>query len=235
MVEATKAGRPELNGERFPCGKLKPQLSPAELKRILANAALVAREARLGTEIGRLFAYGKITDEEAAAAFEIASIFGEYERVERLSRSARSANLEGGRGGVNDTVPADYAERKAKYLFLIERLAEWPLRARTEVETLCAENRSIMSGDVELMAGLRPLLRIIGAELAEYDADAAKKAKAEQKRAAKAKRKSRQEKLAADEYTYHADGAPAGAEQRQKQREERISEILGRQVDEVGP
>lgn len=232
MVNGTKVGRPELDGERFPCGKLKPKLSGAELKRILGDAALVAREARLGTEIGRLFAYGKITDEEAASAFEIASIFTEYERVERLSRSARTANLEGGRGAGNENVPADYLERKAKYLFLTDRLAEWPLRARTVVETLCAENRSILSGDPELMASLRALLTALGDALAAYDAEAAKKAKADQKRAAKAKKQSRQEKFESGAYVARAPDATPTATHTPGSAGERDHAALVRELEE---
>ena len=214
MVErkAERAGRPDLAGERFPCGKLKPRVSGAEVKRILDHALQAARDRRFGSEVGRLLLAGKLTSDEAATAFAIADIYGAYERFEGLRRAARSPAYEVGFGRSGPIESKEYlrahAEAKSRFGFLTETLSDFPARARSVIETLCVENLAIASGDPELMKSLRALLQVIAAALEHYDG-------VEAKRAARAGRKamklSRAERFATGAYAARAEDATPSA------------------------
>jgi hypothetical protein len=207
-----RAGRPDLAGERFPCGKLKPRVTGAEVKRILEHAAQAARDRRFGSEVGRLLLAGKLTTDEAATAFAIGDIYGAYERFEGLRRAARSPAYEGGFGRSGPIESKEYlrahAEAKSRFRFLAEILSEFPVRARTVIETLCVENLSIASGDPELMESLRALLQVIATALERHDGAEAKRVR--DKRNTKA-RLSREERFATGAYAARSGDATPSA------------------------
>jgi hypothetical protein len=206
-----RGGRPDLAGERFPCGKLKPRVSGAEVKRILEHAAQAARDRRFGSEVGRLLLAGKLTTDEAATAFAIGDIYGAYERFEGLRRAARSPAYEGGFGRSGPIESREYlrahAEAKGRFQFLAEILSDFPVRARTVIESLCVENLSVASGDPELMESLRALLQIIATALERQEGAEAKRARHKRN----AKKLSREERFATGAYAARTDDATPSA------------------------
>ena len=209
--KAERAGRPDLAGERFPCGKLKPRVSGSEVKRILDHAVQAARDRRFGSEVGRLLLAGKLTTDEAATAFAIGDIYGAYERFEGLRRAARSPAYEVGFGRSGVVESREYlrahAEAKSRFGFLAETLSDFPARARTVIESLCVENLAVSSGDPELMGSLRALLQVIAAALERYDGEAKR---GRDKRNAR-RRLSREERFASGAYAVRADDARPSA------------------------
>ena len=231
----TKAGRPAKEGDRFPCGRLKPRAAPAQVRRILDHALATSGDRRFGSEIGRLLLTGRITSDEAASAFAIAEIYGTFERFEGLSRSARSPAYETGFGRGETAESPGYlkahADAKARFRFLQQCLSAFPPRARTIVEALCVENLSVATGDPALLESLRALLRVIAAELERYAAEGARE------RRRKEPPQSRSERLVSDEYSFRAGERvpPSERERRWRQREQRIAEILARNAARAAP
>ena len=236
---ATKAGRPAEEGDRFPCGKLRPRVSPVQVRRILDHAVATSGDRRFGSEVGRLLLTGKITSDEAASAFAIADIYGTFERLEGLTRSARSPAYETGFGRGEMAESAGYlkahADAKARFRFLQQSLSAFPPRARTVVEALCVEDLSIASGDPALLESLRALLRVIASDLERHAAAGTRLATRERRH--KEQPANRTERLAADEYIYRAqERAPEGERaKRRRLREQRIAEILQRDAARASP
>jgi hypothetical protein len=234
----TRAGRPADEGDRFPCGKLKPRASPVQVRRILDHALATSGDRRFGSEVGRLLLTGKITSDEAASAFAIADIYGTFERFEGLTRSARSPAYETGFGRGETAESPGYlkahADAKARFRFLQQSLSAFPPRARTVVEALCVENLSIASGDPALLESLRALLRVIASDLERF-ADGARLTTRERRR----KESSRTERLVADEYAFRAEESASESEseraRRRRLREQRIAEILARDAARATP
>lgn len=99
------AGRKRKPGARYPNGDLKPQgepIVPAVWTRIRTEAAKLADDRRLSSEVGRLSFHREITDLQAATAFRIGEIYNNFARAKQLSRSARSPNYERGFGRSED-------------------------------------------------------------------------------------------------------------------------------------
>jgi hypothetical protein len=91
-----KAGRPAKEGERYPGGKLKSAkpaikaISPALLDRLRTEAVEAVRDARFGSELGRLFMHEELTATQASAGYRLAQIYGRFERFKNMRRSAAS-------------------------------------------------------------------------------------------------------------------------------------------------
>jgi hypothetical protein len=115
--------------------------------RLLHDAAGAARDPRLGTEIGRLCAAGRMTATEATAAFRVAEVYGRYERMDGLNRSCRSPSYEIGYGGGGEKTERDPEVVKAWHE-LQSHIPTWPPTRRRDLETLAVENRCI--GPMEL-------------------------------------------------------------------------------------
>lgn len=92
------AGRTRKAGPRHPSGKLKrptgDPIAPAAWQRIRSDAAKIAGDPRLSSELGRLSFHREITDQQAAAGFKVWEIYTAFERAKRRGRSARSPNIE---------------------------------------------------------------------------------------------------------------------------------------------
>lgn len=97
-------GRPKLAGERYPCGKLKPEVAPpAMVRRIISQAKTTARNPLLGTEAGRLRLNGVITSKELEAANAFATAVGKHDRLKGYpSRTTASPLYERGYGSAGD-------------------------------------------------------------------------------------------------------------------------------------
>jgi hypothetical protein len=107
MGNATR-GRPRIEGERYPSGKLKPgavtliavtaagdagaraPISGALWQRMIADGEKIFGDARFGTELTRLGALGQITSSEVATGIRVAGIYGRFEYYKNLKRSAAS-------------------------------------------------------------------------------------------------------------------------------------------------
>lgn len=139
----TKRGRPPKQRTAIDA------ISPTAFKRMMDQAALEAKDPRLGTEIGRLCAAGRMTATEATAAFRVAEIYGRYERVAGLKRSSKSPSYEVGYGGGGDTVEGEHDQKAVKaWKELQGHIPVWPAGMRTNLETLAVENRCI--GPIEV-------------------------------------------------------------------------------------
>jgi hypothetical protein len=117
--------------------------------RVMQQAAGEAKDPRLGTEIGRLCAAGRMTATEATAAFRVAEIYGRYERMAGLKRSCRSPSYEVGYGGGGDTIEGDRdLQVGAAWHQLQGHIPIWPPDLRSHLEELAVENKCI--GPMEL-------------------------------------------------------------------------------------
>lgn len=93
-------GRPKKPGERYPGGQLKPgsgePIAPTVLRRIFRDAEDGYADARLGSQVGRLYFHRQLTSTEASTAFYIGEIYGRYEAQIGKRRSTRSPSYESG-------------------------------------------------------------------------------------------------------------------------------------------
>jgi hypothetical protein len=114
---------------------------------------------QLGSEVGRLAFHGQITIIEAAAASQVAEIYGRYERSQGLRRSAASPSY------ISRFDDRDFSEespeevlraRRAKLHFDKLQMAIPTPKARAVLEQLCVDDQPI--GPVNLM-DVRILLR----------------------------------------------------------------------------
>jgi len=158
-VRGLKRGRPAKAGERHPCGKLKKPASgkpagiaPALWQRIKTDAVRLVQDARLGSELARLSVFGDLTVVQTAAGFKMAEIYGRYERVVGLHRSARSAAYDMGHGDpdlAEERLSEDEKEvrderlRRVRNDFhdLQEAVPVYPIHARAMLEALVIEDR----------------------------------------------------------------------------------------------
>lgn len=162
-------GRNRKPGARYPSGKLKPAPKPsvppitgAEFQRLVRHGHLLAADARLTSELGRLFAAGELTIIQCTAGHRIGEIYGAYERTTGLRRSTRSPSYERSYGAAEfeSEQQIEFAEAaRAQFLRLQDLLlfhapgARPILRAgggmlcqhwlMTALEQLCVEDRTV--------------------------------------------------------------------------------------------
>jgi hypothetical protein len=168
-----KGGRPRKSGERYPGGKLKPQVtqqqaenvvgsssvSPASVHRIRELGRTFALDPKLGTELGRLLLLERVTTLEAAAGWRIGEVYGRFERQHGKRRAARSPSYELGfrAAGAAAETPDD---AQAPFIALQKKLRIYGARACDAIETLCVDNEPI--GPAALQMIVRPILATIG-------------------------------------------------------------------------
>lgn len=134
-------GRKKKSGPRYACGKLKPAskpIAPAAWKRIQDLAERGAVDRALGSELGRLSFFEDITRTEATTGFRIAKVYGRYERLHGLRRSARSPSYDEARS----TAIAPEEEAEVETAFDALRTAI-PFAHRAAIEQLCVEDKPI--------------------------------------------------------------------------------------------
>jgi hypothetical protein len=197
-------GRPRVDGERYPSGKLKPaqsapapatsEISGALWQRMMADHAKVFSDTAFATELTRLGATGKLTPREVSTGLRIAGIYGRFEYYKGLSRSAASPHyireyISEGAGA--DASALDFSARDAGDLArdevddrekqeqeaaraFKELQRVLPIPLRSAVEALCVEN--IHVGYQQLMA-VREALGIVDDSLPDKSTGLSRKQK----------------------------------------------------------
>lgn len=201
MGNATR-GRPRIEGERYPSGKLKPSAAPgpaseisgALWQRMLADHSKVFSDTAFATELTRLGATGKLTAREVSTGLRIAGIYGRFEHYKNLSRSAASpyyirefvaegvaidagavdfTGSDAGEIGRDETFDREKREQEAVRAFKeLQRVL--PMSARSHVEALCVENVHV--GFQQLIA-VREALEIVSDGLPDKTSGLSRKQK----------------------------------------------------------
>lgn len=98
--------RRKKDGERYPCGKLKPErFAPAVVRRMFDGARARVVDPLFGTQVGLLCMEGLLTEAHVSAASHFAKFMGYYDRlVGNPSRTARSPDYQMGRAGTGPMV-----------------------------------------------------------------------------------------------------------------------------------
>jgi hypothetical protein len=148
----------------YPCDVLSPrdEHSGAMWRRIVDEGVRFGRvNPQLGSEVGRLFFHGQITDVEAAAASQVAEIYGRYERSQGLRRTVASPSYESGIDDCdfNEENPDDLlrARRAKRYFHELQRAIP-SFTARAVLEQLCVDDHPI--GPIDLMDARKLLRRL---------------------------------------------------------------------------
>ena len=161
MLGETKSGQA---GPIYPGGRLglRDEYGGAMWRRIVDEGVRFGRvNPQLGSEVGRLLFHGQITEVEAAAASQIAEIYGRYERSQALRRTVASPSY------VNEIDNFDFEEeslddvlrvRRAKRHFHKLQIAIPTPRARAVLEQLCVDDQPI--GPIDLMDARKLLRRL---------------------------------------------------------------------------
>jgi hypothetical protein len=152
-------GRPRVDAERYPGGKIKPRdegdvRAPTLWRRIKDGAVKGGAHPYAGTVLGRLSIFGLLADAEVEAGFRVAEIVGRYERLSGSPRrTCASPAYERGFGfSLEGNVLADanlarrferrVRQARRSYEHLLDHIPE---RAREALLTVCVEDREINS------------------------------------------------------------------------------------------
>lgn len=148
-------GRGRKAGDRYVSGKLKPVgtiRSGAAWQRLIQENHRLATDERVVTQLGRLSWFGEITHAQTAAGMRIGGIYGRYEALNGLRRSAKSG------GSPSYVSAADEAEEESRELKTpaeVDESArnattafkglqrEIPMLMRSLVEALCVEDEAV--------------------------------------------------------------------------------------------
>lgn len=119
-----RAGRPRIESRgRFRGGQIRPLdagITAAQLHRLRE----ISRDPWLGSRVGQLLFLGHLTQTEADCGWQIAVIYGRYERAMGLHRSGASPAYERGYGhDQSDESEAD-AKRRQRAIRRYERLID---------------------------------------------------------------------------------------------------------------
>lgn len=100
--------RNKTKGDRYACGKLRPDRSPSAIRQMVSLAEKKLLDPLFGTQIGILHLQGHITAPMVSAARHYAELMGAYDAlVCNPSRTARSPDYEMGRLGQGASMGAD--------------------------------------------------------------------------------------------------------------------------------
>ncbi len=151
MGVRNKRGRRALPGERYRCGKKRPgeDKGGALWRRIADHGEKLALDPRLGSELGRLRHFGELSNLQASAGSRVGEIYGRYERLKHLHRSAASPSYRLGFGESDDPSGAEELDRFAErvrraeraFLRLQEEIQARDLKAL--IEEVCVDDRPI--------------------------------------------------------------------------------------------
>jgi hypothetical protein len=196
-------GRPRIEGERYPGGKLKPQaantgpapeMTGALWQRMLQDHSKVFSDTAFATELTRLGATGQLTPREVSAGLRVAGIYGRFEYFNGLRRSAASphyirefvsesagADPEANSLVVNDGDIArvfdvdDREEREREALRAFKELQSIiPHPLRASLEALCVENVHV---GYQQLAAVRTALALVSDGLPDKNTGLSKKQK----------------------------------------------------------
>lgn len=89
---SVKRGRPRLNGERYPAGRLRPgdYRSDTQIRRIVDQGFALGLDPMLGSQAGTLRLQGHLNDRHLAVIDYIGRVYGRYELHAGLQRQAQS-------------------------------------------------------------------------------------------------------------------------------------------------
>lgn len=112
-------GRKKLQGERYHCGKLRPERSPSAIRQMVSLAEKKLLDPLFGSQVGILHLQGTITASQVSAAKHFAEQMGYYDAVMgNPSRTAKSPDYEMGRAGWGSSTREASEDR-------ISKLREW--------------------------------------------------------------------------------------------------------------
>src|SRR6266699_82361 len=133
MGVRNKRGRRALPGDRYRCGKKRPgeDKGGALWRRIADHGEKLALDPRLGSELGRLRHFGELNNLQASAGSRVGEIYGRYERLKHLHRSAASPSYRLGFGESDEP----------SFLRLQEEIQARDLKAL--MEEVCVDDRPI--------------------------------------------------------------------------------------------
>jgi len=186
---ARKRGRPAKTGARYASGKLKPSsdpIAPALWQRIATEAKKHAIDARLGSQLGRLFLHQELTSTEIAAGLRFGEIYAAFERHKGKRRSAKSPSYgAGGDHSIAEELMDPEALNDLEALIVaatgkFTKLQDWlcqqniPRHLLNALEELCVEDRVVNS---LLLPDLREWLNRLAAYFGLTNAHAAKQQK----------------------------------------------------------
>jgi hypothetical protein len=151
MTKRKRTGRRAKSGPRYPCGKRRAgdegdgARAPALVRRIFDNAAALALDPRIATQVGRLHILRALTETHVAAADLIGRIYGRYEYFHGLRRSVASPSYQIGmrRAESAEDRAEETARARDQFLKLQDCLPAAPAALRAAVEQLCVEDRAV--------------------------------------------------------------------------------------------
>ncbi len=169
-----KGGRPRNAGvERYASGRLKytrdgrqsskptaEPMSGALLQRLWAEKKRQGNDPRFFTELNRLYANAELRSGHVATGFQIAEIYGRFEGLHRVGRSARSPSYEASFGDASvheDLLTPEEIKNRQQWAAKVEDdfrhlqsyMVTLPRELRNAVEELCVEDRNVAAGMYE--------------------------------------------------------------------------------------
>lgn len=164
-------GRKKSKGERYACGKLRPDRSPAAIRQLVSLAEKKLVDPLFGTQIGIMHLQGIISASLVSSASRFADAIGRYDAVVgNPSRTARSPDYEMGRREAGGDNRRDLdAEAVEKIKALRDKMAD-VLRGpegsmwRSIYATVLLDQRCPLVDQAFLVAGLQELSYLFGYE-----------------------------------------------------------------------
>lgn len=150
-------GRPRKSGDRYPGGQLKPELPGALIRRAIDHA----KDARLGSQLGRLALGQEITTRQFEAGVMFARLYDDYARAMGLSpRTASGIDLNRVPGrGVAETDEKRISAVRSRYE--AARKALESVGATEVVVSVCVDDQAPAWGSkAQLRCGLNAIAGI---------------------------------------------------------------------------
>ena len=172
----SKRGRPRLQGERYPGGRLRPgdYRSDTQIRRIVDQGLALGLDPMLGSQAGRLRLQGHLNDRHLAVIDHIGRVYGRYELHAGLQRHTQSPAYAASqrKAGGSPIGEEDAGAARADFLALQQVMADFPVAARAVIERLCVDDLHVPASfvpdlivlleriDAALMGGRRRTTRL---------------------------------------------------------------------------
>ena len=151
-MDSVKRGRPRLNGERYPGGRLRPAdfRSDTQIRRIVDQGLALGLDPMLGSQAGRLRLQGHLNDRHLAVIDYIGRVYGRYEQQAGLQRHTQSPGYEAAKRQAGSSLVGeeDASAARSDFLALQRLIAEFPGDARAVIERLCVDDLHVPAGFV---------------------------------------------------------------------------------------
>jgi hypothetical protein len=154
MVRASRPGRPALPGDRYPCGRRKPQgdaRGTQVWQQIRQHGWRLGVDEDLRHEIGRLSFDGLLTDHQVETCREIGRVYAQFHRLHGKRRSPASPSYMRSFGArMEDDRDVEYAAKVEQAMASLQACFS-PLenRVRNCIEALCVDGYSILIADLD--------------------------------------------------------------------------------------